>query len=108
MSEAGPKRIRLRHYTRASSKERILDEQRLLARDQNKVFVEQADRRTLPPRDAEATYLLKRGKGNSFVEFDAYQNEVFAQVNRLTGETEYFLRGNIELAGRNALGFDNR
>ena len=44
MVEAEQATIRLRHYTRTSSKERILTEGQIIARDQNKVFVELADR----------------------------------------------------------------
>jgi len=108
MAEAEPTTIRLRHYTRKSSKERILTEGRLLARDQNKVFVEQAAREPLSSHEAEAKYLLKRGKGNAYVEFDAQQEEVHEQANRLTGETEFFLYGTVDLSGRNPQGFDNR
>ncbi|HEV3261916.1 MAG TPA: HYD1 signature containing ADP-ribosyltransferase family protein [Gemmataceae bacterium] len=103
-----PTTIRLRHYTRVSSKERILAEGQLLARDQNKVFVERADHKPLSTREAEARYLLKRGKGNAYVEFDARVDEVSEQTNRLTGEIELFLPGDVDLAGRNPQGFDNR
>jgi len=58
MGEAERATIRLRHYTRTSSKERILAEGRIIARDQNKVFVERADRPPLSARQAEAKYLL--------------------------------------------------
>ena len=107
MTEVEPTTIRLRHFTRRSSKERILAEERLLARDQNKVFVERADREPLSPREVEARYLLKRGRGNAYVEFDARPEEVYEQVNRLSGGTEFFLRGNVDLSGRNPQGFDN-
>jgi len=108
MAEAELTTIRLRHYTRKSSKERILSEGCLLARDQNKIFVERADHEPLSPRDAEAKYLLKHGKGNTYVEFDARSEEVHEQTNRLTGETEFFLHGSVDLAGRNPRGFDNQ
>jgi hypothetical protein len=107
MAEAEPSTIRLRHYTRKSSKERILTEERLLARDQNKIFVERADHEPFNPREAEAKYLLKRGKGNAYIEFDARPEEIRKQINHLTGETEFFPHGSIDLAGRNPQGFDN-
>jgi hypothetical protein len=99
--------VRLRHYTRVSTKDRILAERRILARDQNKVFVEPAERKALSPREAEAKYLLKRGKGNAFVEFDARPEEVNQQTNRLTGARETFFRGDVDLSERNPMGFDN-
>jgi len=107
MAEAKPTTTRLRHYTRKNSKERILSDGQLLARDQNKIFVEPAEREPLSPRDAEARYLLKRGKGNAYVEFDTHPEEIREQINRLTGATELFLSGNVDLSGRNPQGFDN-
>ena len=107
MGEAERATIRLRHYTRTSSKERILIEGRITARDQNKVFVERADHPSLSARQAEAKYLLKRGRGNAYIEFDALSDEVYEQTNHLTGVTEFFLRGNVELLTRNPQGFDN-
>ena len=108
MVEAEQKAIRLRHYTRVSSKDRILAEGRILARDQHKVFVERADRQPLSRRQAEVKYVLKRGKGNAYVEFDAFPEEVHEQINRLTGATELFLLGDVDLSTRNLQGFDNR
>ena len=107
MGEAERATIRLRHYTRTSGKERILTEGQIIARDQNKVFVERADRSPLSARQAEAQYLLKRGKGNAYIEFDALPDEVYEQMNHLTGATEFFLRGNVDLSTRNPQGFDN-
>ena len=97
MVEAEWATIRLRHYTRTSSKERILIERRIVARDQHKVFVERADRLPLSARQAEAKYLLKRGKGNAYIEFDALPDEVSEQTNSLTGAAELFLRGDVDL-----------
>jgi hypothetical protein len=107
MGKERPPSVRLRHYTRISSKDRILAEGRMLAKDQNKVFVERAERKPLSPREAEAKYLLKRGKGNACVEFDGLPEELHQQVNGLTGERELFLQGDVDLSQRNPEGFDN-
>lgn len=107
MAEAEPTTIRMRHYTRVSSKDRILTEGCLIARDQKKIFLERADRKPLSPREAKAKYLLKRGKGNTYVELDALPDEVHEQTNPLTGETELFLWGNVDLSWRHPQGFDN-
>jgi len=107
MSEAGQTPIRLRHYTRTSSRDLILAEGRVCARDQHKVFVERAGRSPLRPRQAEARYLLKRGKGNAYVEFDAMPTEVHEQTNPLTGAVELFLLGDVDLSARHPQGFDN-
>ena len=78
-----------------------------MARDQNKVFLEYADADPYSPREAEARYLLKRGKGAAYIEFDAEEQLVESQVNSLTGRTEYFIRGDVDLTLRNPQGFDN-
>ena len=107
MVEAEQATIRLRPYTRTSTKERILTEGQIIARDQNKVFVELADRPPLSARQAEAKYLLKRGKGNAYIEFDALPDEVHEQTNHLTGAAEFFLRGDVDLSTRHPQGFNN-
>jgi hypothetical protein len=107
MGEVAHTLIRLRHYTRTSSKERILLEQSIIARDQHKVFVERADRPPLSRRQAETKYLLKRGKGNAFIEFNALLEEICEQTNPLTGTIELFLQGNVDLSVRDPQGFDN-
>lgn len=107
MADRVPATVRLRHYTRISSMERILADNRIIAADQNKVFVERADRPALSRREAEEQYLLKRGKGNAYIEFDAQSNEVHEQINRLTGKAEFFVLGDIDLSDRNPVGHQN-
>lgn len=99
--------VRLRHYTRKSSKEKILNDGTIAARDQNKVFVEYADADPYHPRDAETRYGLKRGKGNAYIEFGAEEDEVLEQTNSLTGRKEFYLRGDVDLSDREPEGFDN-
>ena len=99
--------IRVRHYTRRSGKEKILGEARIVARDQNKVFVERAYSKPLSPREAEARYYLARGKGGAYVEFDLSEEELKTQLNPLKGQMEFFVVGGIDLTGRNVEGFDN-
>jgi hypothetical protein len=79
----------------------------IVARDQHKVFVERADRPPLSRRQAETKYLLKCGKGNAYIEFDALLDEVHEQMNSLTGAIELFLLGDVDLLRRNPQGFDN-
>jgi hypothetical protein len=87
--------------------DRILQEAKINARDQNKVFVEYANADALSPRDAEKRHRLKRGKGNAYVEFDADDDEVNEQTNQLTGKREFFLRGDVDLTSRSPEGADN-
>ncbi len=49
---------------------KILADQRIIARDQNNVFVERASSRKLAPTDAERKYGLDPGIANAYMEFD--------------------------------------
>jgi hypothetical protein len=51
--------------------------------------------------------LLKCGKGNAYIEFDALPAEIYEQANSLTGVIELFLRGDVDLSTRNPQGIDN-
>ncbi len=86
---------------------KILGEQRIVARDQNKVFVELASARKLSPADAEDKYGLSHGKGNAFVEFDIKPKLLKQQYNRRLGIYEYYVIGDVELAERDAEAFFN-
>jgi hypothetical protein len=99
--------LRVRHYTRISSMRKIMDEQRIIARDQNKIFVELASARRLSASDAEDKYELKDGKGNAYVEFDVEPELLQSQYNRRTKLDELFIVALFELAGRNAAGAVN-
>lgn len=103
-----PQTIRLRHYTRVSSLRRMLAEGRIIARDQNKVFVERADRKPLSRREAENRYLMDRGKGYAYIEFDALWDEVGTQGNPRFADAEWYIRGDVDLSDRRPEGFINR
>ena len=98
---ARSRKIRVRHYTRSSRAERILDEQILRAGVQNKVFVENVRRRLLSSRDAEERYKLAPGKGNAVIEFDIDINELHYQLNPIIRGKELYLEGDVDLKSRN-------
>lgn len=97
------RKIRVRHYTRSSRAERILDEQILRTGVQNKVFVENARRRLLSSRDAEERYKLVPGKGNAVIEFDVDLNELHYQINPIIRGEELYLEGDVDLKNRNPI-----
>lgn len=97
------RKIRVRHYTRFSRAERIMDEQILRAGVQNKVFVENARRRLLSPRDAEERYKLAQGKGNAVIKFDVDLNELQYQLNPIIRGEEFYLKGDVDLKNRNPI-----
>lgn len=87
---------------------KIMAEQRIVARDQNKVFVERAHRKAMSSTQAEDYWLIDLGKGNAYVEFDVEEVELDRQVNPLLGAIELFVVGNVHLLSRNPVGFENR
>ena len=100
--------MRVRHYTRVSAMRKIMAEGRIVARDQNKVFVVKASRYPLAPKAVVSRFGLETGKGNAYVDFDVDEAALGVQLNEYAGELEYFLVGNISLTGRNANGELNR
>ena len=94
--------IRVRHYTRVSSMRKIIAEQRLRARDQDKVFLERAEARKLPPADAEEKYGLLPGRGNAYIEFDVAEDELYHRYNPAMRVEEWYVEGSVDLTSRNA------
>src|SRR4051812_28743645 len=99
--------IQVRHYTRVSAMRNIIAEQRIIARDQNHVFVEKAQSKRLSPRDAEAHYGLDRGKGMACVEFEIDDSLLRWQNNPELKIDEWFIDGDVDLSNRNASGYVN-
>jgi hypothetical protein len=81
---------------------KIMAEQRIIARDQNKVFVERANTSALAPVQAQARFNLHRGKANAYIEFDIEDEELGHKYNRRIRAVEFYIQGNVELSGRNA------
>ena len=99
--------IRVRHFTSVSRRNTILAENRLLARDQNKVFFERARGRPESPRDVEDRYDLDRGCGNAYVEFNVDPPELMSQYNNRLQMVELYLVGDVDLVNRSPTGHDN-
>jgi len=99
--------IRVRHYTTVSGVQRILDDGVIKAFDQNKVFVEKADNRRLSPTGALEKYGLARGRGNACIEFEIEQELLRMQYNVAMEISEYYLQGDVVLAGREVEAFFN-
>jgi hypothetical protein len=86
---------------------KIMAEQRIVARDQNKVFVERAADRRLSAADAEIRYGLDDGKGRAFVEFDIEPVLLLWRKNPQLRVHEFFIVGDVDLVGRNSQGLHN-
>lgn len=83
---------------------RILVEQRIVARHQNKVFVELASQRLLSAADARQKYGIGKGKGTAYVEFEIEDALLLRRYNPNTRCDERYIVGDVELAGRAAEG----
>ena len=99
--------VRVRHYTKVSSRDKMLADGRIVAGGRNRVFFEYASRKPRSASDVRDDYLLKDGKGNAYVEFDADPAEIESKVNKLKGFTEFYIVGDVDLTDRNAVGHDN-
>ena len=99
--------VKVRHYTRVSSMRKIMAQQRIVAHDQNKIFVERATVRKRSARDVEEKYDLEAGKGNACVEFEVEPELLRVQYNRRLQMDEVFIVGDVDWNGRNAVGLTN-
>ena len=99
--------VRVRHYTRVSSVRKILTDQRIIARDRGRVFVELADGKRLPPVMVVQKYQLGLGKGNACVEFDTEPERLELTYNQRLKFEEYSISGDVDLKDRDAVAVFN-
>jgi len=86
----------MRHYTNNAIK--AIEETRVLkASDQNKVFFDKAQGKPLSPRDAEAKFGLKPGRGRNIVETDVPNNRIELVWNKIMKTFEYQVTGDVPL-----------
>jgi RHS repeat-associated protein len=97
-AEAGGDTVRIRHYTNTKGLEGIEKEGVIKASDKNRVFAESANKRPLPPRDAEKKYGIKRGRGQNYVETSVPENRVKRVKNPRTKSEELQIEGDLHLS----------
>jgi RHS repeat-associated protein len=95
------KPLRFRHYTSVARVGDIAAENKIKAKDQNKVFAELASKKPLSAREAEAKYGIQRGRGNAYVEFDAKPGEFEPRWNSIMSVEEWTHTGDVNLQDRN-------
>ncbi len=49
----------------------------------------------------EARLGIKAGRGNNYVEFDAFPYEYEIVTNRVTGAREFIFKGDVDISNRN-------
>ena len=85
----------------------ILSQQKIIARDQNRVFVEAAAYRRLSGAAAVEKYGLSPGKAMAYVEFYIDRDRLESSFNRRLQITELSVIGHVDLTGREPEGFYN-
>ena len=85
------------HYTNKSSAKKIMESGEIVAKDNGRVYVEDAAKKALSPKKAESTHKIKPGKGNSYVETDVPSDSIEMVKNPLTGKQEMTVKGNVKL-----------
>jgi galactose-1-phosphate uridylyltransferase len=68
----------------------------IIAKDNNRVYVEPANKKPLSPKEAESTYQLKQGKGRDYVEFDVPESQVEWVKNPRYGDMELTIKGGVK------------
>ena len=86
---------------------KIMDRMIIIARDQNRVFVELARARKLSPAEAVERYDLDPGKGNAYIEFDVESQELQSSYNLQAKANEFSIIGDVDLSRRNPEQFVN-
>lgn len=88
---------RVRHYTSKSAVDKIMEEGRILASDQNKVFVTMAKGKLLGDTKTDDLLGVKPGRGRSVIEFDVPSHRLETQFNSRQGRVEHFIRGDVQM-----------
>ncbi len=88
--------IRVRHYTNRKGSNAIEETQKIIAADNNRVYVEPANRKPLSQIEAENKYQIKRGKGRDYVEFDVQKNKTEWVKNPRYHDEELTIKGGVD------------
>jgi RHS repeat-associated protein len=90
--------ITLRHYTSNAGLEGIKNDMKIVAYDQNTVFTERAKGKALSAADAADKYGIKKGSARNYIEFEVDADRVSVVKNKITGATEYTVKGDVDLS----------
>ena len=91
------KKIRVRHYTNRKGSNGIEESRKIIARDNNRIYVESASKKPLSPVEAEGKYQLKPGKSKDYVEFDVSESKTEWVENPRYHTDELTIKGDFEL-----------
>jgi hypothetical protein len=88
---------RVRHYTSKASALKIMEEGKIKALDQNKVFVTLASKKPISLKEVEEVLGIKRGRGRATIDFDVPTERLERQFNHDMGQWEHVIRGDVDL-----------
>ena len=89
--------IRVRHYTNRKGSNAIEEEGVIRARDNNRVYVEPANKKPLSQVEVENKYQIKPGRGRDYVETDVPASSVEWVPNPRYGTPELTVKGDVPL-----------
>ena len=87
---------RVRHYTNRKGINGIENDGKIIAKDNNRVYVEPANKKALSQIEAETKYQIKPGKGRDYIEFDVPNSKLEWVKNPRYGVEELTIKGGIE------------
>ncbi len=88
---------RVRHYTNSKGLEGIQKSGKILAKDNNRVYLEPAKKKALSSTKAEELYQLKKGRGKHYVEFDVDSSLLEWVENPRYHRMELTVKGDIKI-----------
>ncbi|WP_085707672.1 RHS repeat-associated core domain-containing protein, partial [Pseudomonas sp. B35(2017)] len=93
----GEKTVRVRHYTNRRGSTGIESDGVIQAQDNNRVYVEPANKKPLSQLEAEEKYQIGRGRGRDYIETDVPESQLEWVKNPRYGTMELTIKGNLKL-----------
>jgi hypothetical protein len=91
------KTVRVRHYTNRKGSTGIENDGVISAQDNNRVYVEPANKKALNQLTAEEKYQIGRGRGRDYIETDVPESQLEWVKNPRYGTLELTIKGNLKL-----------
>ncbi len=88
--------IRVRHYTNRKDSNIIEKTQKIIAADNNRIYVELANRKPLSQVEAEDKCQIKRGNRRDYVEFDVQKNKTECIKNPRYHNEKLTIKGDVD------------
>lgn len=97
IGKGGTDTTRVRHYTNSKGLKGIKESGTIIAQDNNRVYLEMANKKPLSSREAEEFYQIGRGKGKNYIEFDVDSSLLEWIENPRYHRMELTVKGSVEI-----------